>query len=274
MSTQTALAKPYDRLKELIGKDEIKQRFSDVLGERANAFMVSILNTVYTNPALRECEPNSVIIESLKAAALDLPIDSNIGFAYLVPFNSREGKKAQLQIGYRGYLQLALRSGQCQAINATRIYEGENIRQDRLTGKVILNGQKTSDKVIGYVAYLKLLNGFEKFVFMTVEEIEAHKVKFAKGYDRADSAWKTSFDAMGLKTVLRQLLTKYGILSITMRDAPAVHDLDPEIGQGRLTEEDDTVEGEFIPADEQPAESQPEPEPANEAPVEQQVMKL
>ena len=138
---------PYRQLKELMTRDEIKSRFAEILGQRAGAFMASVLNTVYLDRNLQECDPNTVIISAMTAAALDLPVDKNIGQAWIIPYDG----KATFQIGYKGYIQLALRTGQYVDLNVTEIYQGEEVKHDRLTGRIVLNGKHTGDTVTGYV---------------------------------------------------------------------------------------------------------------------------
>ena len=240
----------YDRLKAMIKADDVKDRFQDILGERAPAFLTSVLSAVATNDNLKDCDPGSILTAALKAAVLDLPIDQNIGFAWIIPYKDHGIPKAQFQIGYRGFIQLAIRTNQYEAINTVEIYEGEEIKVDRLSGRVTLNGRRTGDTVIGYVAYFKLLGGLEKFLYMTVEEVEAHKVKFAKGYDRPDSAWKTNFNGMAKKTVLKNLLTHYGIMSVQMQkafreDVPANGE-DPRLAMPKFDDlTGEMLEGEF-----------------------------
>lgn len=216
---------PYQKLKSMVSSDEIQARFRAILDSKAPGFLASVLNTVYQNDALRSADPNTVIISALTAAALDLPVDPNLGFSYIIPYKG----KAQFQMGYKGYIQLSLRSGQYEAINATPIYQGQEVHEDQLSGKIVLNGQRVSDEVIGYAGYFKLKNGFEKFIYMTVDEIHEHAKQFSKSYHRPDSAWKTHFDAMARKTMLRLLLSKYGIMSIQMQNA---YEIDKEPSNG------------------------------------------
>ena len=129
MSEQTAIT-PYIKLKSIMASDEVQARFIEVLGKRAPAFVASVLSAVYSSNMLRDCDPNSVVTSAMKAAVLDLPIDDNLGFAYIIGYKSRDGKKAQFQMGYKGFIQLALRTGQYQTINTTAIYEGEEVRED------------------------------------------------------------------------------------------------------------------------------------------------
>jgi recombination protein RecT len=259
MSEQTAIT-PYVQLKTMMSSDEVQARFSEVLGKRAPAFMASVLSAVYSSKQLRDCDPNSVMTSAMKAAVLDLPIDDNLGFSYIIGYNSRDGKKAQFQMGYKGFIQLALRTGQYQTINTAAIYDGEEVREDRLTGQIILNGQRTSDEVIGYVAYFKLLTGFEKFYYMTVEEIREHAAEFSKSYKKPTGPWTTHFEAMAKKTVLKHILSKYGVLTVQMSDVIK----EDNNGFQSLFGNEDDIEGEILdieyePQDEPQYEQQEEP---------------
>jgi len=218
---------PYQQLKKMISTEEIKNRFQEVLGQKAQGFLTSVLNTVYLNDNLSQADPNSIMTSALTAAALDLPVDPNLGFSWIIPYNVKGQKVARFQLGYRGYIQLALRSGQYETINVVEIYEGEEIKEDRLTGKVILNGKRVSDQVKGYVAYFRLLNGFEKYLLKYKSEIEAHAKKYSKSWGNQSSPWTSDFDKMAKKTVLKELISKYGIMSIQMQTA-IEHDKEPE----------------------------------------------
>jgi len=208
-------------VESLLNRKEIKQRFTEIMGEKAPLFISSILSAVNTNPQLKQCEPMSVVASAAIAASLDLPINSNLGFAYLVPYYIKGILKAQFQVGYRGFIQLAIRTGQYKIINASVVYEDELVRNDRITGDMEFDySKKKSDKAMGYVAYFKLLNGFEKYYYMTAEEIEKHAKRYSQAYQkRGDSLWHTQKDVMALKTVLKLALSKYGILSIEMEKA-------------------------------------------------------
>lgn len=203
-------------IKGLMDSPAVKKRFEEVLNKRAPQYMSSIVNLVNSDTNLKKCEPMSVIASCMVAATMDLPVDKNLGYAWVVPY----GNKAQFQMGYKGYIQLALRTGQYKAINVTEIREGELISWNPLSEEVEIDfTQRKSDKVIGYAGYFKLLNGFEKTVYWSREDVEAHAKKFSKTYNFANSVWKTDFDAMAKKTVLRNLLSKWGILSIEMQNA-------------------------------------------------------
>jgi recombination protein RecT len=209
----------------LMSKSDVKSKFTDVLGKKAPGFIASIITASKNN--LKDVEPGSILKSAMTAATLDLPIEQNLGFAYLVPYNNKVNgqwiKQAQFQLGYKGYIQLAIRSGQYKTINAIEVYEGEIKKINRLTGEIELNENESEidrSKVIGYMAYFRLINGFEKSLYMSKEEVEAHAKKYSKVYASGKSClWKTDFDAMAIKTVLKRLISKYGIMSIEMQKA-------------------------------------------------------
>ncbi|WP_195264074.1 recombinase RecT [Clostridium sp. 1001275B_160808_H3] len=203
-------------VKGLMDSPAVKKRFEEVLCERAPQYMSSIVNLVNSDTNLKKCEPMSVVASCMVAATMDLPVDKNLGYAWVVPY----GTKAQFQIGYKGYIQLALRTGQYKAINVVEIREGELISWNPLSEEVEIDFTKRkSNKVIGYAGYFKLLNGFEKTVYWSKEEAESHAKKFSKTYSFKNGVWQTDFDSMAKKTVLRNLLSKWGILSIEMQKA-------------------------------------------------------
>lgn len=204
--------------KTLMSQPAMKKKFNDILHEKSDAFMGSLLTLVGGDDYLS------------KAETMDLPIDKNLGYAYIVPFNRKEnvGKEwithneAQFILGYKGYIQLAQRSGQYKALNAIEIYEGQLIEWNPLTEEFQFDyNAKQSDRVIGYVGFFELLNGFKKTVYWTKQEVEAHRIKHAKGFDKTKltGAWKENYDAMAIKTVLRNMLAKWGILSVEMQNA-------------------------------------------------------
>lgn len=201
-------------LKSMLNNDSVKARFKEILGAKAPGFISSILSVANSNTLLQKSEPQSVMNAAVIAATLDLPINPNLGFAYIIPY----GNSAQFQMGYKGMIQLAMRSGQYKTINVTEVYEGEIKNENRFTGEYTFS-EKTSDKIIGYMAYFSLTNGFEKFLYMTKEECEKHGKKFSQTYKRGGGLWATDFDSMSKKTVLKMLISKYGILSIDMQRA-------------------------------------------------------
>ena len=201
-------------VKTLLNQELFKKKFEDVLGARAPQFIASVINLVGNDKYLAGCNPISVISACLVAATLDLPIDKNLGYAWIVPYKEKGIPKAQFQMGYRGYVQLALRSGQYRSINVINVHEGELVKWDPLTEEMKIDfNQKMSDKVIGYAAYFELLNGFKKAEYWDMQRILEHKNKFSK----SDFGWNKDFNAMARKTVLRNLLNHWGILSIQMQ---------------------------------------------------------
>lgn len=199
-------------LKTLLSTPTMQKRFEEVLKAKAPQFTSSILNLVNGDANLKKCEPTSVIMSAMVAATLDLPIDRNLGYSWIVPY----GNKATFQIGYKGLIQLALRTGQYKAINAVAIHEGELVEWNPLTEELKIDfTAKKSEAVIGYAGYFELLNGFKKSVYWTRIEIESHKKKFSK----TAMVWNSDFDAMALKTVIKNMLSKWGILSIDMQNA-------------------------------------------------------
>lgn len=203
-------------LRQELEKDGIKNRFNEMLGKKAAGFMSSIITVQNSNPQLKECEPMSIIGAAAVAATLDLPIDKNLGFAHIVPY----GKVAQFQMGYKGFIQLAMRTGQYQTINACPIYDGEFISENRLTGEIVFDfNAKKSDTIIGFAAYFKMINGFEKTIYWTKEKITNHAKKYSKSFNNSSSRWQQDFSVMALKTVIKSLISKWGILSIDMQTA-------------------------------------------------------
>jgi recombination protein RecT len=210
-------------INSILSQDSVKARFVDILGKNANAFVSSIISATKSNSSLSECEPDSVISSAVIEATLNLPIQSNLGFAHIVPYKKDGVSVSQFQMGNKGFNQLALRTGQYKNINASEIYDGELVNHDRITGDVEIDTKKKrSNSIIGYVAYFKLLNGFEKMLYMSKEQVEIHGGKYSKSYAQKYSRWQQDFDSMALKTVIKLLLSKYGILSVEMQTAMTV----------------------------------------------------
>ncbi len=203
---------PEENIKSLMNNETVKAKFNEILGKNGNAFISSV-TTIATTTALSKCEPKSILSAAIAAASLNLQVTPSLGFAAIVPY----GNSAQFQIMTKGLVQLALRSGQFKTINVTEIYEGELKSENRLTGELDFTGEKASDKIIGYAAYFELVNGFSKSLYMTVEKITAHGKKFSKTFSFNGSSWKTNFEAMCSKTVLKLLLSRYAPLSVEMQ---------------------------------------------------------
>ncbi|WP_339231253.1 recombinase RecT [Bacillus sp. FSL M8-0071] len=199
-------------MKGLLSSPAVMNRFEEVLGKRASQFTASILSLYNSESTLQKADPMSVISSAMVAATLDLPVDKNLGYAWIVPYKGR----AQFQLGYKGYIQLALRTGQYKSINCIPVHEGELQKWNPLTEEIDIDFEKReSDSVIGYAAYFELLNGFRKTVYWTKAQVEKHKKKFSK----SDFGWGKDWDAMALKTVLKSMLSKWGILSVEMQKA-------------------------------------------------------
>lgn len=208
-----------DVLKNIMKAPSIQEQFNNVLKENAGVFVASIIDLYNSDTYLQNCEPKQVVMEALKAAVLKLPINKALGFAYLVPYKKNGVQVPQMQIGYKGLIQLAMRTGEYRFINADKVYQGEFQTKNKLTGEFDMSGEKKSDVVVGFFAYIEMLNGFSKTLYMTKEQVTAHAKKYSKSYNTANTPWQTEFDAMAIKTVLRNLLSHYGFLSVEMASA-------------------------------------------------------
>lgn len=212
-------------LKDLLRKDDIQGRFEKLLGKKAPGFISSVLQIVNSNSLLQKSDPQTVLNAAVTAAVLDLPVNQNLGFSWIVPFKGQ----AQFQIGWKGYVQLALRTGQYKNINVTEVYENQFKSYNRLTEE--LDADFTLDgegEVVGYAAHFKLVNGMEKTCYWTKEAVKKHASKYSQTYNKqrsgggfVHSPWndKDQFDAMAKKTVLKNTISKWGIMSIEMQTA-------------------------------------------------------
>lgn len=220
VAVQAAPSTPIQQISSLMNGAGVKAKFTEMLGKRAPQFISSVMTAINSNDLLQKSTPTSVYGAALMAATLDLPINQNLGFAYIVPFYNGKTRtnESQFQLGAKGYLQLAMRSGQYLKINVCEIYEGQIKVLNPVTEEYEF-GTPTSNKVVGYMAYFKLLNGFEKYLYMTNEELSAHGMKYSQTFKKGFGLWKDNFDAMARKTVLKRLLSKYGILSVEMQKA-------------------------------------------------------
>lgn len=197
-------------VKGMLETPAFKKKFEEMLGKKAAGFISSVIAVTNSSNYLMKADPATVIGAAAQAAMLDLPINQSLGFAYIVPYKGA----AQFQLGYKGYIQLAQRSGQYVDIGAKTVYEGELEYENRLLDKFRF-GERTSDKVIGYLAYFRLTNGFEKMLYMTIDEAQAHAKKYSQNYKGGTDKWGLAdFNVMAEKTVLKRLLSKYGPLSI------------------------------------------------------------
>lgn len=237
---QLAEVAEHKSIKAYVSDARIKQKFEEVLGKKTQGFLASVMQ-VADQAHLKKAVPATVVNAAMMAATLDLPINNNLGFAYIVPYTKKvkntdkkgavtwtESTEAQFQLGYKGFIQLAQRSGQFKRINACAIYSED-------TDESILNRLKSMipkspvGTVVGYIGYFELLNGYEGHLSMTIDELKAHAMKFSQTYKSAETAtetwkkgksvWHEQFEAMATKTVLKLLLSKQAPLSIEMQRA-------------------------------------------------------
>lgn len=203
-----------------VSRDTVRSKFKEVLGKNAEGFVSSLLALVKNNDLLLRADSNTVIAAAMQAATLKLPLNQNLGLAFIVPYwnNKAQRNEAQFQLGWKGFVQLAERTGQYRTINASVVYEGQVEDIDFITGQII-KGKRTGNEVIGYVAYIELLNGFSKTLYMTKEEMVSHAKKYSQSFKKDFGVWNDNFDAMALKTVLKHLISKYGIMSIEMESS-------------------------------------------------------
>lgn len=169
-------------VKSLIESDQYKGRLKDLLGRRAPQFAMSLIQVSQTF-SLSDCEPNSVIAAAMIAASLDLPINPNLGFAWIIPYNTKDGKRGQFQMGYKGFIQLAQRTAAYKHINSAIVYQGELIRYDRIKGVVEINEKKRKKDAepSGYAAYFSMNNGYEHALYWTVAQVKAHAERYSQG---------------------------------------------------------------------------------------------
>lgn len=247
------------KLKAVLNADTVQEQFRNALQEDKDLFIASIIDLYNGDKSLQTCNPNAIVCEALKAAVLDLPISRSLGFAYIVVYKNKKkvittdpqtGAQRQEWIveptptfipGYKGYIQLAMRTGQYRTINADFVYEGELRTVNRLSGEVALDGKRTSDKIVGYFCYFELLNGYRKTFFMSVEDMAKYAKRYSPSVKKETTiaqliakandgivgkqvGWEGNFNDMALKTVIRRVLSKFGYLSIKKQNAIAADD--------------------------------------------------
>lgn len=225
----TAVAKKKTPFSVAIQSDAYKNLINNTLKDpdRCAGFITAITSAVAVNPQLQECEPATILSAGLLGETLKLSPSPQLGQYYLVPFNDKtRGKVAQFQLGYKGYIQLAIRSGQYKKLNAMAIKEGELISYDALNEEIevrLIDDEikRESAPTIGYYAMFEYLNGFRKAIYWSKEKMEAHAKKYSQAYraKKGYSFWEKDFDAMAIKTMLRQLISKWGVMSIEFQKA-------------------------------------------------------
>jgi len=224
-----------------------KPAFIELYGERgASAYVSSVLLAVANDASgnLAKCDPGSIYVSALRAATLKLSVDPSTKQAYLVPFKNR----ATLIVGYKGLYDMAIRTGRYRYVNVGKIFEGQDIVEDQISGLIKIEGNRTGKKHIGWIGAFEMVNGFAKTIYMTIEEIHAHKEKFSRGWNRPDSAWKTNVETMEKKSVLRNLLNNWGYLdpsdSATLNEIEQEQPIDVEAVE--IPEDLDAAEAETV----------------------------
>lgn len=234
MAVNNSLQKSQKRLGigSYLTGDAVKQRINQVIGGKdGQRFISAVVSAVQTNPALQECTNQSILSAALLGESLKLSPSPQLGQYYMVPFNDKErGKVAQFQLGYKGYIQLAIRSGQYKKLNVLAIKAGELVKFDPLNEEIEVKliedeEHREAAETIGYYAMFEYTNGFRKALYWSKKKMEAHALKYSQGYKNdkkkgtAYTFWSKDFDGMAYKTMLRQLISKWGIMSIDMQSA-------------------------------------------------------
>lgn len=231
MAVGNSLAKRQQKtgLTAYLTNDAVKNQINNVIGgKNGDRFISSIVSAVQTNSALQECTNPSILSAALLGESLKLSPSPQLGQYYMVPFNNNKKgfKEAQFQLGYKGYIQLAIRSGQYKKLNVLAIKEGELVRFDPLNEEIEVNliedeEAREEAPTVGYYAMFEYTNGFKKVMYWSKKKMEAHALKYSKGYKakKGYTFWEKDFDAMAYKTMLRQLISKWGIMSIDMQSA-------------------------------------------------------
>lgn len=206
------------QLKAALNAPSVKAKFEEMLGKRASQFMTSISSVVGNNALLQKADVNSIIMGAATAASMDLPLNANLGYAALVPFNSKEGCFAQLQVMTKGYVELFVRSGQCKSLICEVVRKGELVKKNKFTGEYVFDESKReSDEIIGVMSAFELVNGYKKVEYMTVQEVKEHAQKFSQAYRRNAAIWKDNWEEMMKKTCLKRLLVRWAPKSIEMQ---------------------------------------------------------
>lgn len=216
MTTTTTNLPESTTLKSILDNPAVKSRFADVLKDKSAGFISSILSLAASNTNFSKCDPSSIVGAAAIAATLDLSINPSLGQAWIIPY----GNKAQFQIGYKGLVQLALRSRQYERMNVIEVKAGQLVKFNQLTEECEFDFTKDDGEVVGYAAFFRLTNGFEKVMYWNVARVLAHAKKHSKTY--GSGPWQTDFPGMAMKTLLKMILNKWGILSIEMQKAVEV----------------------------------------------------
>ena len=218
------VVKQQQTLQQLMNSGAVVKKMNDVLGseKKASSFISSVISVSQNNKLLRNAEPMSILSSAMVAATLDLPVVPTLGMAYLVPYKG----VCSFQIGYKGILELAMRSGEFRNIIDEVVYDGQLVKKNKFTGEYVFDedsiklDEKGQAKPIGVMARFDLINGYSKTIYWSLEEIDAHAKRFSQAYRSGyDSPWKSDFWQMAKKTVLKSLLNKYAPKSVAMQTA-------------------------------------------------------
>lgn len=264
MEVKNSLVKKEEKktFSAFLAQDAMKKKINEMVGgEKGQQFITSIISAVSTNPQLAECDNSSIVSAALLGQALNLSPSPQLGQYYMVPFNdSKRGcKVAQFQIGYKGYIQLAIRSGQYKKLNVLAIKEGELKKYDPLNEELevqLIENEEEREKAttIGYYAMFEYLNGFRKTIYWSKEKMEAHALKYSMGYraKKGYTFWEKDFDGMAYKTMLRQLISKWGIMSVDLTMQKALESdmaVINDNGTYDYVDNNSNVEDELIPVE-------------------------
>ena len=231
MAVNNSLTRENQRLNisEYLTREDVNESIKRAVGGKdSQRFVAAIISATTTNPALQGCTNQSILSGALLGESLKLSPSPQLGHYYLVPFNDKEkGKVAQFQLGYKGYIQLAIRSGKYKKLNVIAIKEGELDYYDPVDETIKINlkhanwDERESLATIGYYAFFELINGFRKAIFWSKKQMESHAIRYSPGYKakKGFTFWEKNFDAMAYKTMLRQLIGKWGIMSADLQEA-------------------------------------------------------
>lgn len=229
------------------------------LGEKKGEFVSNLIALTESDKALQNCNPSELMKCAMNATALNLPLNKNLGYAYVVPYKG----VPQFQMGYKGFIQLAIRSGQYKTINTTEVREGE-IKRNKFTGHTEFLRENENGKVIGYLAYIEMLNGFQQSLYMSVEQVQAHAKKYSTNFAKYGTGlWKDEFDLMAKKTVIKLLLNRYGVLSTQMQQALTYDQADSKGDYIDNPRHRQVADAEIIEQDEPTEQEQAQPKTVN-----------
>jgi recombination protein RecT len=228
MSEEKGLVvRPVERLKAMINVDSVKEQFQRSMKENCDLFTASLIELYTNDTSLQECEPKLIIAEALKAATMRLPLSKQLGQAWIIPYKKNNVPIPQFQIGYKGWIQIALRSQQYRRLHATPVYEGQTVDINYNNGDIVIAGKPINKAEIGYFCMFELINGFTHSLYMSKDDMTRFAEKYSPAFTgkyKEKSKWFTDYSSMALKTVVKQNLSHWGYVSIEMAAAMAYDD--------------------------------------------------